>query len=116
MDEAADEPSVPSGLVAVGGRLDPRTLLRAYRAGVFPWSSDPVITWWCPDPRAVFELDTFRPARSLRKSTRRAGWQFAVDRDFEAVMRACAPPRDHPPRTRFSAEIASSYSERNAPR
>jgi leucyl/phenylalanyl-tRNA--protein transferase len=111
MDEAADEPSVPSGLVAVGGRLDPRTLLRAYRAGVFPWSSDPVITWWCPDPRAVIELDTYQPARSLRKSMRRARWQFAVDRDFPAVMRACAEPTPDRPSTWISDEFVTSYCE-----
>jgi leucyl/phenylalanyl-tRNA--protein transferase len=111
MDEAADEPSVPSGLVAVGGSLDPRTLLRAYRAGVFPWSSDPVITWWCPDPRAVFDLATFQPARSLRKSIRRAGWRFAVDHDFAGVMRACAEPTDDRPSTWISDEFVASYCE-----
>jgi leucyl/phenylalanyl-tRNA--protein transferase len=111
MDEAADEPSVPSGLVAVGGSLDPRTLLRAYRAGVFPWSSDPVITWWCPDPRAVFELDGYRPARSLRKSMRRAGWQFAFDRDFAGVMRACAEPTPDRTSTWISDEFVDSYCE-----
>jgi leucyl/phenylalanyl-tRNA--protein transferase len=113
MDETSDEASVPSGLVAVGGSLDPRTLLRAYRAGVFPWSSDPVITWWCPDPRAVFDLATFRPARSLRKSVRRAGWRFAVDQDFAGVMRACAEPSAERPSTWISEEFVASYSELN---
>jgi leucyl/phenylalanyl-tRNA--protein transferase len=111
MDETTDEASVPSGLVAVGGSLDPRTLLRAYRAGVFPWSSDPVITWWCPDPRAVFELDTFRAARSLRKAIRRHGWRFTVDRDFAGVMRACAEPTPDRPSTWISEEFVASYSE-----
>jgi leucyl/phenylalanyl-tRNA---protein transferase len=110
MDEA-DDPSVPSGLVAVGGSLDPRTLLRAYRAGVFPWSSDPVITWWCPDPRAIFDLETFRPGRSLRKSMRRATWRFAVDRDFAGVMRACAEPGPDRPSTWISDEFVASYCE-----
>jgi leucyl/phenylalanyl-tRNA--protein transferase len=111
MDETADEASVPSGLVAVGGSLDPRTLLRAYRAGVFPWSSDPVITWWCPDPRAVFELDTFQAARSLRKAIRRHGWLFTVDREFAGVMRACAEPTPDRPSTWISEEFVASYSE-----
>jgi leucyl/phenylalanyl-tRNA--protein transferase len=111
MDETADEPSVPSGLVAVGGSLDPRTLLRAYRAGVFPWSSDPVITWWCPDPRAVFDLEAFHAARSLRKSIRRAGWRFTVDQDFTGVMRACATATPERPSTWISEEFVASYSE-----
>ena len=111
MDETEDEPSVPSGLVAVGGTLDPTTLLRAYRAGVFPWSSDPVITWWCPDPRAVFDLVTFQASRSLRKSIRRNGWRFTVDRAFEAVMRACAEPTPERPSTWISDDFVNSYSE-----
>jgi leucyl/phenylalanyl-tRNA--protein transferase len=110
MDEA-NEPYVPSGLVAVGGTLEPETLLRAYRAGVFPWSSDPVITWWCPDPRAVFDLDTFAPARSLRKAVRRAGWRFTVDQDFVGVMHGCAEPTPDRPGTWISEEFVTSYSE-----
>lgn len=86
--EIADE----HGLVAIGGRLEPRTLLAAYRAGIFPWSSDPVITWWCPDPRAVFDLANWQPPRSLRRSIARAGWRLTVDRDFGGVMRGCAEP------------------------
>ena len=41
------------GLVAVGGDLSVPRLLLAYRSGIFPWTVDP-ITWWSPDPRAVF--------------------------------------------------------------
>jgi Leu/Phe-tRNA-protein transferase len=64
--DQGDEGGWPKGLVAIGGRLDAETLTRAYRAGVFPWSSDPEITWWSPDPRAIFDLDSFRASRSLR--------------------------------------------------
>ena len=53
---------VIDGLVAVGGVVTPDSLLRAYRTGVFPWSSDPVLTWWSPDPRAIFDLEHYRPS------------------------------------------------------
>src|SRR6478736_4741733 len=45
------------GFVGVGGDLAPRTLLRAYAEGVFPWfnEGDPIL-WWSPDPRGVIEL------------------------------------------------------------
>ena len=81
-----------AGLVATGGTLDTETLISAYRAGIFPWSSDPVISWWSPDPRAIFDLDDWRPHRSTARSARRAGWRFTVDQDFTGVMRACAAP------------------------
>jgi len=101
----------PEGLVAVGGDLDPDTLVRAYRSGVFPWSSDPAVTWWSPDPRAVFDLETFQPHRSVRKAIRRNGWRFTTDGDFEGVMRACAAPTPERPSTWISDEFIESYVE-----
>lgn len=101
----------PEGLVAVGGELDPDTLVRAYRSGVFPWSSDPAVTWWSPDPRAIFDLETFQPHRSLRKAIRRNDWRFTTDRDFEGVMRACAAPTPERPSTWISKDFIRSYVE-----
>ncbi len=106
-----EDPELPNGLVAVGGALNAETLLRAYRSGIFPWSSDPVITWWCPDPRAVIELDGFQPSRSLRKAIRRHGWTFAVDRDFVGVMRRCAEPTDERPSTWITDDFVNAYVE-----
>jgi leucyl/phenylalanyl-tRNA--protein transferase len=106
-----DDDGWPPGLVAVGGSLDADTLTRAYRAGVFPWSSDPEITWWSPDPRAIFDLATYAPSRSLRKSVRRAGWRFAIDEDFEGVMRACAESTEVRPSTWISDEFIAGYTE-----
>ena len=108
--EAAED-EWPEGLVAVGGDLDPETLIRAYRAGIFPWSSEPAVTWWSPDPRAIFDLATFRPHRSVGKSIRRHGWRFTTDRDFAGVMRACAAPTPDRPQTWISDAFVRSYSE-----
>jgi leucyl/phenylalanyl-tRNA---protein transferase len=101
----------PEGLVAVGGDLDPDTLVRAYRSGVFPWSSDPAVTWWSPDPRAIFDLETFQPHRSVRKAIRRNDWRFTTDRDFEGVMRACAASTPDRPSTWISEDFIRSYVE-----
>ena len=100
-----------AGLVALGGTLDPETLIRAYRSGIFPWSSDPVISWWSPDPRAIFDLDSWRPHRSTARSARRAGWRFTVDRDFVGVMRACAQPSSDRPSTWITPDFERSYCE-----
>src|SRR5437660_9631115 len=77
------------GLVAVGGDLSVPRLLMAYRSGIFPWTADPV-TWWSPDPRAVFELDGFRVSRSLDKVLRKGAFQITIDRAFRQVMEGCA--------------------------
>ena len=101
----------PPGLVAVGGTLEPDFLIQAHRAGMFPWSSDPVITWWSPDPRAIFDLEHFRPHRSTLKRIRSAGWRFAVDERFTDVMRACAEPAPGRPETWISEDFIESYTE-----
>jgi leucyl/phenylalanyl-tRNA--protein transferase len=98
------------GLVAVGGAITPDNLLRAYRAGVFPWSSEPVVTWWSPDPRAIFDISSYRPSRSLRKRIRSAGWDFALDRDFEGVMRKCAESTPERPSTWIAEDFIAAYT------
>jgi leucyl/phenylalanyl-tRNA--protein transferase len=78
-------------VVAVGGDLEPGTLLLAYRSGLFPMRIDGVLAWWSPDPRGVLPLDGFHASRSLRRSRRR--FEVRVDTAFEAVMHECADPR-----------------------
>jgi leucyl/phenylalanyl-tRNA--protein transferase len=75
----------------VGGDFSPERLLLAYRSGIFPWTDDP-ITWWSPDPRAIFELETFRPPRSLLKFMRKRPFEITRDRAFARVMEGCAAP------------------------
>lgn len=79
------------GLVAVGGDLSVARLLLAYRSGIFPWSADP-ITWWSPEPRAVFEPGGFHVSRSLRTFLRKAPFTVTFDRAFREVMIGCADP------------------------
>jgi leucyl/phenylalanyl-tRNA--protein transferase len=106
-----EEIEIPSGLVAVGGSVHPDTLISAYRAGIFPWSSDPTLTWWSPDPRAIFELDGYRPHRSVARTARRRGWRFAIDRDFVGVMRRCAEATPERPATWITDDFVASYAE-----
>ena len=97
------------GLVAVGGTLHPDALEKAYRMGIFPWSSQPAVTWWCPDPRAIFDLESFQVSHSLRKSIRQSSWTFHLDRDFEGTMRRCAEPTADRPSTWISEDFVASY-------
>jgi len=103
--------SPDEGLVAVGGTLHPDILEQAYRMGIFPWSSEPAVTWWCPDHRAIFELGSFQQPRSLRKRIRQAGWTFHLDRDFEGTVRNCAEPTADRPSTWITEDFVASYCE-----
>ena len=79
------------GLVAIGGDLGADRLLAAYRRGIFPWTADP-ITWWSPDPRAIFELDGFHVPQSLARVIRQGRFEVTIDQSFRAVMEGCAAP------------------------
>jgi len=78
-------------VVAVGGDLEPGTILDAYRRGLFPMRVDGVLAWWSPDPRGVIPLERFHVSRRLRPKLAR--FEVKVNTEFEQVMRACADPR-----------------------
>ena len=77
------------GLVAVGGDLTVPRMLLAYRSGLFPWSAEP-ITWWSPDPRAVFEIGGLHIGRSLARTLKKAPYEVTYDKAFDSVIRCCA--------------------------
>lgn len=112
--EVAD---APRELVALGGTLEPATLVAAYRNGCFPWPSsadeddagnaathqlastrqvpvlagtDGLVPWCSPQPRAVLIPRMLRVSRSLRRRLRTCGWQASVDVAFGQVMAGCA--------------------------
>jgi leucyl/phenylalanyl-tRNA--protein transferase len=100
----------PNGLLAVGGSLTPEWLIHAYRHGIFPWfSAEQPILWWAPDPRAVLRPEDFRVSRSLARSIRRRGYETRIDTAFEAVIEACAAPRDGTPGTWITRDMHRAY-------
>ena len=98
------------GLLALGGDLSTRRLLKAYRCGIFPWYSpgEPIL-WWSPDPRCVLYPHQFRPSRSLKKSIRKNRFTFTFDRDFESVIEYCAAPRVQESGTWITEEMKAAY-------
>lgn len=115
--EALEVVDAPRALVALGGTLEPATLVAAYRAGCFPWPStgpherslerqarrlvrsgevpllpgdDGLVPWCSPQPRAVLLADAVVISRSLRRTLRRSGWTTTVDAAFDQVVVGCA--------------------------
>ena len=79
------------GVLAIGGRPDPETLLTAYRQGIFPWPHEGYpLLWFCPDPRFVLLPEEAHLPRSLRKAMRHGAFEVRADTAFERVMRGCA--------------------------
>jgi len=88
--------------------IDPAVLVRAYREGIFPMAlEDGEIGWFSPNPRGIIPLEQFRVPGRLARVLRQGKFEVAIDRSFEAVMRACADrPGDG---TWISEEIIESY-------
>ena len=84
----------PDGdIIAIGGDLDPTTVIGAYRRGIFPMiveAPDPVLAWWSPNPRGILPLDRLRASSSLRRSAKR--FEVRVDTCFGDVIAGCADP------------------------
>ena len=100
----------PDGdIIAMGGDLQPPTVIDAYRHGIFPMiveTPEPVLAWWSPEPRGILPLDGLRVTRSMRQSARK--YEVRVDTAFGDVIRACAnPARD---RAWITSEFVDAYT------
>jgi len=74
-------------------RLDPRLLLQGYAAGIFPMADSrqaSELFWVEPRSRAIMPLDKFHLSKSLRRTIRSGKFTVTMDRDFPAVITACA--------------------------
>lgn len=113
-----------SGIVAIGGDLSPKSLIRAYSQGIFPWfnnDAEPIL-WWSPDPRAVVPLADangepwqgsstggLHVSRRMRRRLRAGHFEVTADRAFDAVIAGCAAPRGDGSGTWITAAMQDAY-------
>ena len=104
----------PDGLLAVGGNLQPQTLLKAYREGIFPWYEEgqPVL-WWSPAQRSIIRPGDLHISRSLAKSIRQGKFKVTTDQDFPTVIKNCAAPRAKSHGTWITVEMQRAYIQLN---
>jgi leucyl/phenylalanyl-tRNA---protein transferase len=99
------------GLLAIGADLSAARILDAYCHGIFPWGvfeQQPL--WYSPDPRMVLFPAEFRLSASLRKTLRAGQYEVRFDRDFPAVIGACAAtPRPGQDGTWISPDMMDAY-------
>jgi leucyl/phenylalanyl-tRNA--protein transferase len=102
------------GLLAIGGDLDPRSLVLAYTNGIFPWPFDAqVLSWFAPPKRAVIFFDEFHLSRRTRELLKKNPFRLAVNERCSEVIRACAesPHRKDQNGTWITEEMISAYTE-----
>jgi len=99
------------GLLAVGGDLEPETLLAAYSQGIFPWySEEQPVLWWSPDPRMVLFPDEFHCSKRLARRLGQTRYRFSFNEAFSLVIQACAQiPRKGESGTWILPEMMAAY-------
>lgn len=97
------------GLLALGGDLTVEWLRLAYHMGIFPWTDNP-ITWWAPDPRAVFDIESFEPPKRLAKKVRQNRVTITFDQAFQRVIRNCAKPAPGREQTWIGPGLRKAYT------
>lgn len=106
--DLADE----DGLLCYGGELSAPLLLEAYRSGIFPWPHEGCpLLWFAPPLRGVLVLEELNVSRRAQRAIRAANFTHAVDKNFGAVIRACAAPRSYADGTWINEEMIAAYEE-----
>lgn len=102
-----------TGLLAVGGDLEPERLLLAYQHGIFPWFEyEDNVYWFSPDPRAVLFTNELRVHKSMRSIFNQQKFRITLDTDFERIMRACSEqPRSGVRDSWITERFIAGYSE-----
>jgi leucyl/phenylalanyl-tRNA--protein transferase len=85
----------PAGLCGIVHDLSVPTLVEAHRQGLYPWAHFGPVKWWSPPERCVLAFEDFHMPKRLRSRLRQARYRVTFDRDFDAVMKACAAPREN---------------------
>jgi leucyl/phenylalanyl-tRNA--protein transferase len=70
-------------------------LLRAYALGIFPMAErrdDNEVYWVDPERRGILPLEDFHLPRRLARTVRQGRFEVVCDREFDAVVEACAAP------------------------
>ncbi len=92
-------------------------LIACYRRGVFPMAEsrgDEGFFIVDPEFRCVFPLDRFHVPRRLARTLKQDRFRFTIDRDFPAVIDACAAPGKDREDTWINPEIRALYLELHA--
>lgn len=80
------------GFYAVGGKISPESLAKAYPMGIFPYYAfrrEPVI-WWAPQERFVIFPDEIHVSHSMRNMMNKNRYRCTINEAFPEVIAGCA--------------------------
>jgi leucyl/phenylalanyl-tRNA---protein transferase len=94
--------------------ITPQVLLKAYACGIFPMAEsadDPGLYWIEPEFRGIIPLSGLIIPQRLARTIRSDRFEVVVDRDFQAVIDACAAPAAGRRSTWINKRIRELYGE-----
>jgi len=94
--------------------ITPQVLLKAYAVGIFPMAEsaeDPGLYWIEPEARGIIPLNRFHVPKRLARTVRSDVFDVHVDRDFAAVIAACAEAAPDRAKTWINGRIRRLYTE-----
>ena len=92
-------------------RPDAELLVRAYARGIFPMAEPRTgkISYYSPDPRAIFPLDAFHVPKSVARVARSGVFELRSDTAFAEVIARCAELRPGRRETWLSPRLITAY-------
>src|SRR5689334_4245123 len=97
--------------------FSPDDLIACYKRGVFPTAesrADDGFFIVDPEWRCILPLDAFHVPRRLKRTIRSDQFSFTIDRDFPAVIDACAAPGPDREDTWINSDIRTLYLDLHA--
>ena len=94
--------------------LDPNTILKAYKIGVFPMAENKFskkIFWVKPKMRGILPLDNIHVPKSLKKKIKTNPFVIKFDTNFYEVINACSELNKKRNETWINQNILSSYNK-----
>lgn len=99
------------GLLAVGGKMSPDLVLKAYKKGIFHWFNDPEFPmWFSPNPRTVIYPSEIYISKSMKKLINSKQFDITINKDFEQLIKLCRTERLKQEGTWISEEIEDIYN------
>jgi leucyl/phenylalanyl-tRNA---protein transferase len=99
------------GLLAVGGKMSPDLVLKAYRKGIFHWFNEGELPmWFSPNPRTVLYPSKVKISKSMQQLIKSNKFECTIDKDFSALINLCRNERLKNEGTWISEEIEDIYN------
>jgi leucyl/phenylalanyl-tRNA--protein transferase len=83
------EDALEDGLLAMGGDLSTKRLIKAYQEGIFPWFEGETPLWWSPNPRFVIYPANLKVSTTMKQVFKRQEFEFKTNTAFDQVIANC---------------------------